>query len=71
MGNYVLACCLWPLVLMTRLSFHILPNINKLMLLVDGVRMLRVLCVVKSERMWNNSVVLKNVCICAGVCGAI
>ena len=33
------------------ISFIILPNINKLMILADGERMLRVLHVVKSERM--------------------
>ena len=30
-------------------SFHIMPNINKLMILAYGERMLRVLFVVKSE----------------------
>ena len=32
-------------------SFHLLPNINKMMILADGERMLRVLFVIKSERM--------------------
>ena len=49
----------------------ILPTINKLIILADGERMLRVLFVVKSEMMKNNSVVFFYVCICAGVCGAI
>ena len=54
--------------------FHfiiILPNINKLMILADGERMLRVLFVVKSERMQNNSVVFLKCDLCRCVCGAI
>ena len=31
-------------------SFHILPNINKLMILADGERILKVLFVGKSEK---------------------
>ena len=32
-------------------SFHVLPNVNKMMILADGERMLRVLFVIESERM--------------------
>ena len=46
-------------------SSHILPNINKLMILADGERMLGVLCVVKYESMSTTSVVF---CLNMQVC---